>query len=123
MKQAFIHQIVFTEEESNHINKVGWDQACKDNPRVRLHLDHGATCNDLNHYECVAVVQGTNDLEDIFRVGNGQDVPGVKYKIFLGKRAHSLSVGDLVEIEGGNYHLCAGVGFVDIGSPFSEAAK
>lgn len=121
--QAFIHQIIFTDDEVAHLNNVGWDQASQDNPRVKLHLDHNATCNDLDHYECVALVEGTNDLEDIFRVGNGQDIPGVKYKIFLGKRAHSISVGDIVEIEDGGYHLCAGVGFVDLGSPFSDIGE
>lgn len=66
--------------------------------------------SDLAYYECVAKID-TDDLEDAFKIGNIG--PAEKIEKMRGRRPHSMSVGDVCELDGKFYQVM-GCGFEEI---------
>lgn len=66
--------------------------------------------SDLAYYECVAKID-TNDLEEAFKIGNNG--PFEKIEQMRGRRRHTMSVGDVCELDGKFYQVMS-VGFEEI---------
>jgi len=119
--------------KNNHeiVNQLGWDGASKKLPGVHAHLemtwgDDASKWNKefFEFYSVEATVDIKTDsdevmtnLEQVFSssncCGNNFEQTGNIYNNIHGK-AHSLSVGDLVKTESGEFFLCCGHGFAKV---------
>lgn len=109
-----VYQIQFTKDESEAINKLGWDLASRVMPRVRVHLEkeslevvHKGFNEDL--YEWVATIEA-NDLDDAFLIGN----IGPEEQIERHSSMHSISVGDVLVADDGHAYHVSPVGFKEL---------
>ena len=128
-----IYQNHALRNNSVNINAIGWDEAGKQFPAVKAHMEMsmGAVGNKwdkgfFEHYNNVATVRVADDsldimdsLESVFAASNGH--PNSKDDNYVNTgRAHSLSVGDIVHVANKNttnddtYYLCMAIGFVQI---------
>lgn len=103
-----IHQIVLTDADVEAINDgkivAKFDAQCD--------AIVGRTV-DRHFYEAVATIETVTDLgiEEVFNIGNeGHE----QVTILDGKHMHSITVGDILEDESGNYSVVAFIGFHDI---------
>ena len=83
-------------------------------PEYKIHLDvmlSGSAAfkqEDFKYYSQVAVIEAKS-LDDVFKIGN----VGPEDKITRFGRMHSLSVGDIIGIDG-KYVMIDGFGFAEI---------
>ena len=106
-------QIVLTSEESDLVNRHGWDGAQAISPRVRAYLN--ATFWGSSKWEpeflSAYTVTGcilTNDPEEAFQAGNGY---GEVRVIRNSRGRHSVSVGDILADADGRLWMVEPEGF------------
>ena len=107
-----VYQIHLSAADQAQIELEGWS-AAKTNPKIKAYFDRMFAKPEnvvLCWYTHVADVM-TDDMEEAFELMNlWEDMSRVR-KI---GRAHSMSVGDVIEDEAGNHYLCASFGFEKI---------
>lgn len=107
-------------KHGHKVNELGWDEASKQFPDIKAHLD----CTTMGSkkwspaykpfYSHVLEVEA-DGLEDVFALCNG--VPKDNARIVREiQKWHSLSVGDIVELDK-VYYMVDGVGFNQIDMP------
>lgn len=111
-----IFQIVFTDEIVDAINSQGHDGAVSQCPQYGVYLRNirGADRyqpEDFRYYEPVAEVD-TDQLFEAFTISNGMGDES-RYHVLPGARPRSLSVGDIVELNG-QYHIVDVLGYKEI---------
>jgi hypothetical protein len=98
----------------DEINRLGWTEASRKYPAVDAYLE----CSHFGaerwqsffftNYEQTATID-TDDLDRAFEYGN----IGPQEKI-IGQLFHSLSVGDILEMEDGTFHMINSIGFAKV---------
>ena len=115
-----IHQIVLSDADHKHINNVGWELAEKV-PKIKAYMNT-STFGEfepgyLLYYSAVREVEVYkevgNDLEAVFAHCNDINCYSVKTLGVFGP-CRSLSVGDIIERQGGRIFLCERFGFSEI---------
>ena len=106
-----VFQIQLSDAEVDAVNENGWNHS----ERTQAYFDKGFKSQvkfvDFKHYEHVANVSETEDLEEAFTLMNMWSRPERIEK--LQERVSSMSVGDIVEKDGIRY-LVASFGFEEI---------
>lgn len=103
-------------ELGDEINRLGsWDAAMKKYSKVKAYLDVGSEKNYATHlsdghYDLVSVIEA-EDLDEVFHIGN----MGPEEKITRLAPMHSVSVGDLIANEKGEFFAVEGIGFLKLG--------
>lgn len=87
-------------ENSDKVNKLGWEEAMKQIPAVKAQQDCSFGAKGWNpeyfqYFKKVAKVAG-EDLEFAFKAMNIWE--GYEKYVIMVSKAHSLSVGDIVEL-------------------------
>jgi hypothetical protein len=96
-----VYQFHLSREAMKHLNTVGWSGDFGDYPEIAIELD--VKRNGLEEYQDwmnayyipVAVIEGVDDLEDVFAVGNSYQTVGSTIRR-VSERMHSVSVGDVI---------------------------
>lgn len=104
-----------SDKVSDQVNKLGWDEAYKLYPEVKIQLDvkfsggsKGYSDWMSEYYTPVCEIEA-DDLEEVFHIGN----MGPEERIKRLAPMHSVSVGDIVECDG-TKHMVDGFGFAEI---------
>ena len=103
-----VYQFELSTEEGDLVNSKGWSAS----PKTTAYADKGFKgyqSGTAEYYKYVANVY-TNDLEESFRLMNlWEDYSLVKF--VNNERPYSMSVGDVVQTEDGEFYAVAGCGF------------
>lgn len=98
-----ILQITIDREMVDDINRLGHTGAGERYPAYEAYLRNSIGADrfrleDLEHYQPVAEVD-TDQLFEAFTISNGMG-DSSRYRVLPGARARSLSVGDVVDLNG-----------------------
>jgi len=98
----------------DEINKLGWDAASKTYPLVKAYLDCSVFGSEkwsaeyFKHFLPTAKLDVVN-LDHAFEVGNIGPQESIE-----GFLDHSVSVGDILELEDGSLHMVDSIGFTRV---------
>ena len=125
-----LHQVYFTNEEYDHIDKVGrynvpkkvfkLDLAVEDDikelAKKGLELGYYSHVSNINTpylSDDPSIYCPMTDLEDVFKIGNNIEINGYLPEQFIERLLpmHSISVGDIIENQKGELYVVASFGF------------
>ena len=121
-----IYQNKATRKHSDLINTLGWDGSANEEPSIATHLEMSFIDEEasnwkpefINHYEPVASVHlsdvgGWDDwIIRVIHAGNKMPAPNTEYSNF--NEARSLSTGDIVRDQDGQFFISNGYTLVAI---------
>lgn len=109
-------QIQVPREQFDAVNELGWSEAMEKFPAVEAHMactmkgSEGFVLEAHKEFYVHVANILTDDLETAFHIHNTGDEDRI---LRLG-RQHSMSVGDILEDEAGNWHIVDGFGFKQV---------
>ena len=101
-----IYQIHLNDNEYNLVNEQGWSASPKTKAYSSAQLGQVDT-DTFKYYTHVANV-ATDDMEQAFEAMNMWDYNLVEK---VSRRCCSMSVGDVIMTEEGDFYVCASIGF------------
>ena len=111
-----VFQFHMSREIADKVNELGWGEAYKQYPEVRIQRDckfqgsEGFNAWMSEYFNPVCNIDA-DSLEGVFHIGN----VGPEESIERLDRMHSVSVGDVVrDNETGTYHMVDGMGFTQL---------